>query len=193
MQNWVLGVTKLLLDLSWWVCPGLPVQTWTWTTRRCCKKSRNNPKRLGKITKIFFRATVATGHNMEWEWFLLIGDWQNRWRFWLHHIRIMKCIASASRLRPVPLLILWIQPYGKGECAGQGRRWNSLISYLSIPTFWMTLRKIVLTLQGKEQVDEATLIQQNGNRDINLCFLWGDHRWQIWPFMNCSHGQVCRA
>lgn len=31
--------------------------------------------------------------------------------------------------------------------------------------------KIVLALQGKEQLDEATLIQQNGNRDINLCFL----------------------
>lgn len=41
---------------------------------------------------------------------------------------------------------------------------------LFVPAFWMTLMKIVLTLQGKEQVDEATLIQQNGNRDINLVF-----------------------
>lgn len=40
----------------------------------------------------------------------------------------------------------------------------------------MTLVKIVLTLQGKDQVDEATLIQQNGNRDINLVFLCVDQK-----------------
>lgn len=158
------------LDSSWWVCPGVPVKTWTLTIRRCCKKSRNNPKRLRKITRNFFSASVATGHNIGWEWFLLIGDWQNWCRFWPHQIGIMKFIASASRLRLDLLLLFRIWPYGKGECAGQGRRQNSHISYLTIPTFWMTLMKIVLTLQGKEQVDEATLIQQNENRDINLFF-----------------------
>lgn len=158
------------LDVSWWVCPGVPVQTRTWTIRRCCKKSRNNPKRLRKITRNFSSASVARGHNTEWEWFLLTGDWQNWCRFWPYQIGIMKCIASASRLRPVPLLLLRIWPYGKGECAGQGRRQNSHTSYLSILAFWMTLMKIVLTLQGKEQVDEATLIQQNENRDISLVF-----------------------
>lgn len=169
----------------------MPVQTWTWTSNsRCCKKPREDPKRPRKIIRNCPTASVATGHNAKWEWFLLISDWCNWCRFWPHQIGMMKCITSASALRPVPLLALWIWPYGEGECAGQGRRHESHVTYLSILAFWVTLLKIALALQGKEQVDKAskaTLPSKMGTETL-ICFLCGDHKWQSWPFMNCSYG-----
>lgn len=85
-----------------------------------------------------------------------------------------------------------IWPYGEGECAGQGRRHSSHMISLSILAFQVTLMKIALALEGKEQVDKATLPSKMGTETL-ICFLCGDHRWQSWPFMNSSYGQVCRA
>lgn len=181
------------LEVTWCVRPRMPVQTWAWPSdSRCCKKPRKDPKRPGKFTRNCSTASEDTGHNSKWEWFLLIGDWHNWCRFWPRLIGMMKCITSASRLRPVPLLAFQIWPYGEGERAGQRRKHNSPQTCLSNLAFWETLMKIALALQGKEEVDKATLSSKMGTETL-ICFLCGDHKWQSWPFMNCSYGQGCRA
>lgn len=138
---------------------------------RCCKKLKENPKRPKKITRNCPTASVATGLNPKWEW--LVTDQQCR--FWPHQIGMIKCITSASGLRPVPHITLQGCPYGESECVGQGRKHNSHITYLSILAFWVTLMKIALLLQGKEQVDKA-ILSSKMERETLTCFLCGDHK-----------------
>lgn len=144
-----------------------------------------------KPSALWHKSSVATDRNAKWGCFLFIGEWQNQCRFWPCQRGMMKCIASASGLRPVLPLALRIWPYGEGEWSRQRRRHN-YTAYLSILDSWVTLMKIAQSLQVKEQLDKATLSSKMGTATL-IWFLCGDRKWQRWPFLNFSYGQVCRA
>lgn len=180
------------LDVVWCACSRTPDQTQTWASdSRCCKKPRKDTKRPYKITRNCLTASVATDHNAKWGSFLFIGDWHNQCRFWPYQRGMMRCIDSAPGLRPGLPFALWTWPYGEGEWSRQGRRHN-YTTCLSILGSWVTLMTIAQALQGKEQLDKATLSSKMGTATL-ICFLCGDCKWQRWPFLNCSYGQVCRA